>query len=146
MGGAATDRGENNLTQSRRLTVFIAEDSKPYAEMLAELISEPGRIEVVGFADSESAAIDRIVHLRPDVVILDMQLRSGYGPAVIRAVRSSPGLQDTKLIVMSNHTSPRFRARCLELGADFFFDKSKDFDPLTAALAELRTGRYGAAE
>jgi len=146
MGGAAIDRGDNNLTPSRRLTVFIAEDSKPYAEMLAELISEPGRIEVVGFADSESTAIDRIFSLKPDVVILDMQLRSGNGPAVIRAVRSAPDLQDTKLIVMSNHTSPRFQARCLELGSDYFFDKSKDFDPLAAALAELWTLRYGASE
>ncbi len=146
MGGAAIDRGDNNLTPSRRLTVFIAEDSKPYAEMLAELISEPGRIEVVGFADSESTAIDRIFSLKPDVVILDMQLRSGNGPAVIRAVRSAPDLQDTKLIVMSNHTSPRFRERCLELGSDYFFDKSKDFDPLAAALADLWTRRYGASE
>jgi len=134
------------LTQSRRLTVFIAEDSNSYAEMLAELISEPGRIEVVGFADSESTAIERIASLKPDVVILDMQLRSGYGPAVIRAVRSTPDLQGTKLIVMSNYTSPRFRARCLELGSDHCFDKSKDFDPLTAALAELWTSRYGAGE
>lgn len=132
------------MTQSRRLTVFIAEDSKPYADMLAELISEPGRIEVVGFADSESTAIDRIFGLKPDVVILDMQLRSGNGPAVIRAVRSAPDLRDTKLIVMSNLASPRFRARCLELGSDYFFDKSKDFDPLTAALAELWTLRRGA--
>lgn len=146
MGGAATDRGENNLTRSRRLTVFIAEDSKPYAEMLAELISKPGRIEVVGFADSEGTAIERIFSLKPDVVILDMELRSGNGPALIRAVRCAPGLQDTKLIVMSNHTSPRLRARCLELGSDFFFDKSKDFDPLAAALADLWALRYGAPE
>ncbi len=132
------------MTQSRRLTVFIAEDSKAYAEMLAELISEPGRIEVIGFADSESTAIERILGLKPDVVILDMQLRSGYGPAVIRAVRSAPDLHGTTLIVMSNHTSPRFRARCLELGSDYFFDKSKDFDPLTAALAELWTRRFEA--
>ena len=130
-------REDQHLIGSRRITVLIAEDSKSYAEMLAELVSDPGRIDVIGFADTEDAAVERIGQLRPDVVILDMQLRSGNGPAVIRAVRSRPELQGTKLIVMSNLTSPRFRARCLELGSDYFFDKSKDFDPLCAALEAI---------
>jgi len=132
------------LTSSRSLTVLIADDSQSVSEMLAELVSDPGRIEVVGFADSEDTAIDRVMRLKPDVVILDLQLRSGSGTGVIRAVRSSPELHRTKLIVMSNHPSPQIRKRCLELGSDYFFDKAKDFDLLTAALDELLARRLAA--
>lgn len=46
-------------------------------------------------------------------------------------------LQRTRLIVMSNHPSPQIRKRCLELGSDYFFDKARDLDLLTAALNEL---------
>ena len=113
--------------------------------MLAELVSDPGRIEVIGFADSEDTAIDRVMRLKPDVVIVDLQLRSGSGTGVIRAVRSSPELHRTKLIVMSNHPSPQIRKRCLELGSDYFFDKAKDFDPLMAALDELLARRLAAS-
>ena len=125
------------MTPSRSLTILIADDSQSVSEMLAELVSDPGRIEVIGFADSEDTAIERVMRLKPDVVILDMQLRSGSGTGVIRAVRSSPESHRTKLIVMSNHPSPQIRKRCLELGADYFFDKAKDFDLLTVALGEL---------
>jgi DNA-binding NarL/FixJ family response regulator len=126
-----------HLAPARPLTILIADDSQSVSEMLAELISDPGRIEVIGFADSEDTAIDRVMHLKPDVVILDMQLRSGSGTGIIRAVRSSLELHRTKLVVMSNHPSPQIRKRCLELGSDYFFDKAKDFDLLTAVLNEL---------
>lgn len=125
------------MTPARPLTVFIADDSESVSEMLVELVTDPGRIEVIGFADSQDTVIDRVMHLKPDVVIVDLQLRSGSGTGVIRAVRSMPELQRTKLIVMSNHLSPQIRKRCLELGSDHFFDKAKDFDLLTAVLNGL---------
>lgn len=125
------------MAHSRSLTVFIADDSQSVSEMLAELISDLGRIDVIGFADSEDTTIDKVMRLKPDVVILDMQLRAGSGTGVIRAIRALPELQRTKLIVMSNHPSPQIRKRCLELGSDYFFDKAKDFDLLTGVLNEL---------
>ncbi len=135
-----------HLTPSRALTIFIADDAESVSEMLVELVSDPGRIEVIGFADSEDTVIERVIHLKPDVVLLDIQLRSGSGTGVIRTVRSMPELDRTKLIVMSNHLSPQIRKRCMELGSDYFFDKAKDFDLLTAALNELHAGGRAASK
>jgi DNA-binding NarL/FixJ family response regulator len=119
------------------LTVFIADDSEPVAEMLRELITEPGRIEVIGQADSQASAIDGVRRLKPDVVVLDLQLKTGSGTDVIRAVRASPELSKTKVIVISNHTSPHLKAGCLELGANEYFDKVKELPNLTEALRQL---------
>ncbi|MGZ5037094.1 MAG: response regulator [Usitatibacter sp.] len=119
------------------LRVFIADDSAPVSEMLAELISEPGRIEVVGVAESEDAAIESIRRLRPDAVVLDLQLKPGSGTNVIRAVRSDPTLSATRLLVASNHVSSQLKAGCLELGADGYYDKVKELGALTQRLAEL---------
>jgi DNA-binding NarL/FixJ family response regulator len=123
------------------LRVFIADDSKPISDMLTELISEPGRIEVVGVSDSEAAALEAIRRLKPDVVLLDLQLKTGSGTNVIRAVRADPGLAATRLLVTSNHTAPRLRAGCLELGADGFYDKVKELEELTSRLMELAEAR-----
>jgi hypothetical protein len=35
---------------------------------------------------------------------------------------------------MTNDPNVRFRHRCLELGADYFFDKSNEFEALVVAL------------
>ena len=128
-------------TASRPLRVYIADDSQPVVEMLTELINEPGKVEIVGVGATESAAIESIRQLEPDVVVLDLQLKVGSGANVIRAVRASPELASVILVVTSNHTSPQMRAGCLELGADDFFDKVKEIGALTARITQLAAER-----
>jgi DNA-binding NarL/FixJ family response regulator len=125
------------MPRSLPLTVVIADDSRPVADMLTELISDPGRIEVVGVAESQENAIEAIERLRPDVVVLDLQLKTGSGTDVIRAVRAREALAGTRIMVMSNHTSPQLRAGCLELGASDYFDKVKDLAALPQKLTTL---------
>ena len=119
------------------LQVFIADDSAPVADMLTDLIACPGRIEVIGVGDTEENVVASIRRLKPDVVILDLQLKIGSGTDVIRAVRASPDLAGTRLLVTSNHASPQLRAGCLELGADGYYDKVKELGPLTVRLQSL---------
>ena len=123
------------------LKVLIADDSAPVAEMLAELISRPGTVEVVGSADSQDAALASVRDLAPDLVILDLQLRNGSGTEVIRAVRADPGLAHVRLLVSSNHVSPQLRAACLGLGADGYYDKVKELQALAERVAELASRR-----
>jgi len=123
------------------LKVFIADDSQPIAEMLTELITDPGRIEVVGVGDTESATMESIRRLRPDVVVLDLQLKTGSGTDVIRAVRADPSLAALRLLVTSNHTAPQLKAGCLALGAEAYYDKVKELGELAAKLAELASAR-----
>jgi DNA-binding NarL/FixJ family response regulator len=125
------------------LRVFIADDSGPVAEMLTELIRDPGRIEVVGVGATEEATMDSIRAMRPDVVVLDLQLKSGSGTNVIRAVRANEDLAAVRLVVTSNHTSPQLRAGCLELGADDYFDKVKELGALAARIAQLADASSG---
>lgn len=127
----------------RPLTVFIADDSQPVAEMLTELICIPGRIEVVGVGATEQATIDSIRRLKPDVVVLDLQLKTGSGTNVIKAVRAIPELAGVQLVVASNHTSPQLRAGCLALGAAAYFDKVKELGALTACLARFAEVKRG---
>ena len=126
------------------LAVIIADDSAPVAEMLTELIQSPGRIEVVGVAATEAATLASIEALKPDVVVLDLQLKTGSGTNVIRAVRARTDLSSVRLLVASNHTSPQLRAGCLELGADGYFDKVKELGALSKYLSRLADEKHSA--
>jgi two-component system OmpR family response regulator len=119
------------------LKVYIADDSAPISDMLTELLTAPGRVEVVGVGDSEAGAIEAITRMRPDAVVLDMQLKSGSGANVIRALRANRDLAGLTVIVMSNHTSPQLKAGCLELGADDYLDKVKDLPVLAQRIGAL---------
>ena len=129
--------------QASPLKVYIADDSPEVAEMLTELLSAPGRVEVIGVGDTQAAAVEAIGTLRPDVVVLDLQLKAGTGTEVIRAVRARPDLRSVQLVVTSNHDSPPLRAGCLELGANHYFDKVKELGALAQRIEELAHAKTG---
>lgn len=119
------------------LRVLIVEDSKRLREQLGESIFSPGRIEVVGYAETEAEALELLAHAPCDVVVLDLQLRQGNGLAVLKALRATPARESVTVIVLTNFAFPHFRDRSLKLGANYFFDKAKEYDRVRDVLEEL---------
>jgi chemotaxis response regulator CheB len=59
--------------QSTPLRVLIADDSKPIADMLTELISERGRVEVIGVGESEDGVVRAIRDLKPTRLLVTVR-------------------------------------------------------------------------
>lgn len=88
-------------------------------------------IRIVGSAATEADAITLIQAARPQLAIVDLELREGTGLRVLSAIQSTQGGSGpTRAVVFSNHAHPVVRARCLTLGAEAFFDKSFQMDEL----------------
>ena len=121
------------------LRVFVVEDSDGVRERLVGMLAELDGVDVVGEARGALEAIEQIEALRPDLLTLDLELADGSGFAVLRSVLASapPPL----VAVVTNHSSPPIRRRCLDAGASFFFDKSLEFEALAAKVADLVTLR-----
>jgi DNA-binding NarL/FixJ family response regulator len=118
------------------MKVFIADDSKAVVERLAELLGEevPGA-ELVGHAGDAPEAVRGIQEMKPDALILDLQMPGGSGLDVLRAIRTDyPHLH---VLICTNYPYPRYREECLIAGADFFLDKSAEFEKIPAILREL---------
>lgn len=91
--------------------------------------------EVVGEAGEAQAAIQLIRDRCPDVVLMDLQLAGASGLEVLWAVKRAP--HAPIVIVLTNLASFEYQLICLEAGADFFLDKSFDFERLAYILREL---------
>jgi DNA-binding NarL/FixJ family response regulator len=116
--------------------VLIVDDSVLVRRRLAGLIAEAAVVSAVDEAESVASALEVLPRLRPDVVILDLQMPGGSGLDMLRGIRSS----DTSplVVVLTNHTGDRYRRACLEGGADFFFDKSAEVERVLEVLAAFR--------
>jgi DNA-binding NarL/FixJ family response regulator len=49
------------------------------------------------------------------------------------------------VIMLTNFAHEQYRQKCLQLGADYFFDKSTEFDRVTEVLRKLPSGQEGPA-
>src|SRR5437867_12413041 len=102
------------------MKIVIAEDSLLVYARLVTIVAEFKQVEIVGHAQNTHDAFVLIRTLRPEVVILDIQMGQGSGIDVLALCKKEqPSLI---AIMISNHSTPHHRAKCLEAGANFFFD------------------------
>lgn len=125
---------------TRPLRVVLVEDSPIIRERLIESLTATGRIEVVGHADSETSAVATLAAGSWDAVILDLQLKQGTGLGVLKALANGRPA-GAKVIVLTNYAIPQYRDRSLALGADYFFDKSREYDRVRNVLEEMAAAR-----
>jgi len=116
---------------TRRVKVFLVEDSRILRErLLALLASIPGAVSC-GHAAGAAEAIAAIEAAKPDAVVLDIQLASGNGFDVLRAVGGT-----TAVYVLTNFANEAYRRKAESLGARGFFDKSTEVERLRQALVQ----------
>ena len=118
------------------IKVFITDDSLIVREHLVTLLDELAGVEIVGQAGNVAEAISGIRSLRPDVVILDIRLPDGSGIDVLQNVKQDQPAP--VVIILTNYPYPGYRKRCLSAGADFFLDKSTEFDQLPRLFEQLK--------
>ena len=128
----------NGLAAHRPIRVFLVEDSPHVRDLLLDFLHVPGEVEITGFADNEIESVAAILADPVDAVIVDLKLREGSGMAVIEKLRSAKLIPQPKIIVFTNHPFPEIRRRAMQLGADYFFDKSAEYDSVRATLLALR--------
>ena len=112
--------------------VYIVDDSIGIRERLIELLSDMENIRVIGQADNAEEAVEAIFRLRPDTVILDIRLPGKSGLTVLVEIKAKlPGIT---VIVITNYDYPQYRRQSMDAGADYFFNKTRDFESLLQVL------------
>ena len=117
------------------MRVLIVDDSPVIVERLIEVVGKIRGIERLDQADTVATASEAFRRLRPDVVILDMQMPGGSGLDVLKIIKED-GI-GCAVIVLTNFAYPQYRRRCLQGGAQFFLDKSTEFEKVSELLQSL---------
>ncbi len=114
------------------MRVVLVDDSILIRERLKQMLSELEEIEIVGEEQDEIKAIESIRKLKPDAVILDIRLRKGSGINVMREIKKDE--PSPTVIILTNYPNSLYRVRCINAGADFFLDKSTEFEQIPVIL------------
>ena len=115
------------------LRVLLVEDSRVLAERLRESLETLDNVEVVGLVADETAAVEAVLDQRPDVIILDLQLKEGTGFGVMQRL----GKARPKVIVFTNYMLPEYQRLASTLGVEYFLNKSVDYERLPQLIQEI---------
>jgi len=126
------------MKPAARSKVFVADDSPMVRERLISLLTELPNVEVVGETGAALEAIDSIRRLKPNAVVLDISMPGG-GMSVLETIKKEE--EAPMVIMLTNFSNEPYRRRCLQLGADYFFDKSSEFEKVIQVLGKARRVR-----
>ena len=117
------------------MRIVLVDDSILIRERIRQMLSEIEAIEIVGEEQDEIKAIECIRKLKPDAVILDIRLRKGSGINVMREIKKDE--PSPTVIILTNYPNNFYRMNCIKAGADFFLDKSTEFEKIPGILKEM---------
>jgi PAS domain S-box-containing protein len=121
-------------------TVLYIEDNAVNSLLVEHLLARWSGVQFVGAVDG-STGLQAAIALRPDLVLLDMQLPDLDGMLVLKRLREHPDLRDTPVIVLSANAMPEEIARARAHGAADYWTKPLDFQRFLAGVARMLAAR-----
>ena len=106
--------------------VLIVDDQAPFRHASRAVVEATGGFEVVGESETGEASVEDAIRLKPDLVLMDVNLPGINGlEATRRILRRGTGVI---VMLLSTYSEDEFTSKAEECGAAAFITKSR-FDP-----------------
>jgi DNA-binding NarL/FixJ family response regulator len=119
------------------IRLLLVEDHTIVRQGLRALLGS--NLEIVGEAADGAEGVRLALELKPDVVVMDLSLPGLHGTEAIRRIKDK--LPDTRVIVLSMHSSHEIVARAREAGCDGYVVKGGDVSELNSAIQSALAGK-----
>ena len=117
------------------MRIFIADDNQLVRRGIAALLSTDNECEVCGEAPNATETIQKVVELRPDVILLDVSMPDMNGLEATRLLRQQ--VPESKILIISQNDASHLLPGSLEAGAVGCIDKARLATDLIPALRKL---------
>lgn len=125
-------------THHDKIKVIIADDHPMITEGLAQIISDAEDITVVGQAENGIVLLDKIRTLKPDMVVMDLDMPEKSGWDVMRQLKAEkPNLP---IIILSVNPEEEYAEACFRDGASGYLNKLAPPDLVLKAIRQVARG------
>jgi two-component system, NarL family, response regulator DegU len=120
------------------LRVLIAEDQTLMRQGLQTILDLEDGFEVIGTAADGQEAIERALALRPDVVLMDVQMPRANG--VEATARITAALPNTRVVILTTFDYDEYVFEGIKAGARGYLLKDTPADELLSAIRRVHAG------
>ncbi len=133
MSSSKTNAGKNDSGKpATTINILLVDDMPEAREGVKKLLQFEQEFKVVGTASNGREAVQQAKELRPDIVIMDINMPDMDG--LEAASRITKALPETGVIMMSVQDDTDYMQRAMLAGARFFLPKPPDMDKLYSTI------------
>jgi DNA-binding NarL/FixJ family response regulator len=121
------------------IKILIVEDQRIVREGLRAVLEDEDEIAIVGEAANGQEAVELFGRLRPDVVLMDLQMPVVDGPEATRRIRELA--PDARILVLTTYATDEFIFKALRAGARGYLLKDASVDELLGAIRSVHAGQ-----
>lgn len=121
------------------IDVYIADDHSIVREGIRALIASTADMRVVGEAADGDQALEAVVAMGPQVLLMDMTMPGCSGLELVEKLHRR--VPDTLILVLSMHREEFYATRAIRAGARGFITKSRAPEELLEALRTVSRGQ-----
>jgi len=120
------------VVETEKIRVVIVDDIAETRENIRKLLQFEPDVEVVGVARTGREAIDISKDVKPDVLLMDINMPDMDGIAATEIIRKT--VPFTQIIILSIQNDPNYMRRAMLAGARDFLTKPPTIDELNSAI------------
>lgn len=120
------------------LRVLVVDDHQTFADLLSLALSSEPDLECIGTAGSAAEAVAMAAELKPDIVVMDIEMPRQDGLAATRRLREV--VPDLVIVVVTAHRDPQWVLRATQAGASAFVPKNGSLPEMLDVLRRARNG------
>ncbi len=125
------------MVDTDKIRVVIVDDISETRENIRKLLQFEPDVDVVGVARTGREAIDISKDVKPDVLLMDINMPDMDGIAATEIIRKT--VPFTQIVILSIQNDPNYMRRAMLAGARDFLTKPPTIDELTSAIRRAGT-------
>lgn len=128
-------------SMNKKIRVLMIDDHPIVRSGIRMLLEKAGDIEVVGEAERGDDAVGLLKRLKPDVLLLDMEMPGKTGVEVAREVEAAR--LPVRVLALSAHDDEEYIMNLLANGAAGYLTKEEALDTIVDAVHGVANGEEG---
>ena len=121
----------------KQISVLIVDDSLIFRRLLKEIFERTNTIKIIGEAANGIEALDKVLKLSPDVIIMDMEMPLMDGYEATRQIKADHPA--CRVIALTIHGGEKEQEKAFQAGADEFIIKGAPLETLMEAIHNTST-------